>query len=226
MSTVVLVPMLGRAHRIAPLAASLAAATPEPHRLLFVVSRSDHDVRRTVDELGLDSTICPTPAGAPGDYARKINHGASVTDEPWIFLGADDLAFHPGWLTAAITAAGDRAGVIGTQDLGNARVIAGEHATHSLVARRYVDEHGTVDERGKVLHEGYPHEFVDDELVATAKARGAWVFAGDSIVEHLHPNWSKAPTDALYNQQRRRMKVGRRIFEQRRHLWEGLRSPA
>lgn len=162
--------------------------------------------------------VIDRPPG-PGDYARKMNHGVRVTTEPLLFLGADDIDFHPGWFEAACARLTPGVGVVGTNDLGNPRVISGEHATHVLVTRAYVERHGTIDEPGKVCHEGYPHEFVDDELVATAKARGAWAFAADSIVEHLHPSWGKAPTDPLYDGQRRRLVQGRRVFERRKRLW-------
>ena len=86
------------------------------------------------------------------------------------------------------------------------------------MAREYVDR-GTIDEPGKLLHEGYPHEYVDDEFVQTAKKRGAWAFAEASIVEHLHPSWGKAPRDKLYDAQRQRMNAGRVVLNRRRHLW-------
>lgn len=156
---------------------------------------------------------------APGDYARKINVAYSSTREPLLFLAADDLQFHPGWFERAAAHIDDHVGVVGTNDLGNPRVIRGEHATHCLVARSYIDEHGTIDEHRKVLHEGYHHEYVDDELVGTAKQRGAWAFAGDSIVEHLHPHWGKAPTDELYDGQEARMRASRDHYLQRRRLW-------
>jgi hypothetical protein len=60
---------------------------------------------------------------------------------------------------------------------------------------------------------------VDDELVATAKHRGAYVHAHGSIVEHLHPMAGKAPMDELYERQRSRMRFGRRLFRLREPLW-------
>lgn len=178
------------------------------------------EIRRSMAELDSVSIELLRP-NRIGDYARKINRGYLVSSEPFLFLGADDLAFRPGWLAAGLAPFADPAiGVVGTQDLApTERARSGEHATHVLVRRRYVDELGTIDEPGKILHESYPHEYVDDELVGTAKARGAWHFAGDSVVEHLHPSWGKAPTDALYRDQARRMAIGRRIFERRRPLW-------
>jgi len=217
---VVVVPVLRRPQNAGPLAESLAAATPEgAYRLLFVGSPGDVAEHEACRATGADLLVIDRPP-IGGDWARKINFAYQTTDEPALFLGADDLRFHPGWLEAVERRVADGAHVVGTNDLGNARVMAGDHATHMLVTRSYVDEHGTVDERGKVLHEGYPHEWVDDEAVATAKMRGVWAHATDSHVEHLHPNWGKAPMDSLYAAQRLRMMQGRLHFERRRHLWE------
>ena len=109
--------------------------------------------------------------------------------------------------------------MVGTQDKANQRVRRGLHATHSLVTRAYVDEHGTIDEPGKVLHEGYLHEYVDDEFVQTAKVRRAFAFEQRSVVEHLHPTVGKADWDPLYEAQTHRMKADRRVFIERQKLW-------
>lgn len=212
----ILVPMLGRPHRVEPLLTTIVATAPDA-RTLFLVSPGDHDVHRAIDAAGAERLTVDGPY--PGDYARKINAGYRATREPLLFLAADDLAFHPQWFEQATSRLGPGIGVVGTNDLGSPRVITGQHATHSLVTRAYADEFGTIDQPGAILHEGYPHEFVDDELVETAKHRGAWAFARFSHVEHLHPAWGKAPVDKLYLGQRRRMDKGRRIYQERRHLW-------
>jgi len=141
-----------------------------------------------------------------------------VTDEPLLFFGADDLHFHPGWLDAARAEFRPGIGVVGTQDLCNRRVLRGEHATHFLVTREYA-ELPLIDGGRGPLCEEYPHEFVDDELVGTARHRGAWAFAAGSVVEHLHPDAGKAPSDELYAAQAERMRRGRPIFNKRRALW-------
>jgi len=220
---VVIVPVLRRAHRVVPLVASLEAATPEPHRLVFVASATDRPMIEEVERFtGESSAAISLEVLAParvGDYARKINYVAATSSEPFLFLGADDLHFHPGWYPAARAMLVDGVGVVGTQDLApTKRSQAGEHSTHFLVAREYVGR-GTIDEPGKLLHEGYPHEWVDDEFVETAKSRQAWAFAEASVVEHLHPSWGKSPRDGLYNGQRQRMNAGRPVFIRRRHLW-------
>ncbi len=215
MDLVIIVPMLGRAHRVEPLLESIHATCQA--RVLFAVSPGDTAVHQAIDRAGAQRVT--VRRHAVGDYARKVNTGYRSTTEALIFTGADDLLFHPGWFEAATAQLTAGIGVVGTNDLGSPRVMRGEHATHSLVTRDYVERFGTIDQPGLVLHEGYIHEFVDDELVGTAKSRGAWAFAADAHVEHLHPNWGKAPTDPTYDAQRTRMRLGRSLYQRRQPLW-------
>jgi glycosyltransferase involved in cell wall biosynthesis len=214
----VLVPVLRRPHRARPLVDSVHDATVVPHRIVFLATAGDDPMIDACHETG--ELVHVIPPNRVGDYAVKVNTGLRITDEPFLFTGADDLRFHRGWDLAALELMADPAiGVVGTQDLCNGRTLRGEHATHFLVRRRYAVELGTIDERGKIFHEGYPHEWVDDELVGTAKHRAAWAFADGSVVEHLHPAVGKAPTDALYDAQRARMRQGHSRFLRRRRLW-------
>lgn len=210
----VIIPMLRRAHRVRPVHDSIRDTSDA--RIVFAVSPGDQGVIDAIGETGAE--YLTVPRARTGDYARKIQAGIDHTTEPFVFTGADDLAFHPGWFDAAVAKMTDRIGVVGTNDLSNPRVMRGDHATHFLVARWYV-ELGTIDQPGQLMHDGYLHEFVDDELVGTAKSRGAWAFAEDSIVEHLHPMAGKAPMDTLYAQQPRRMRVSRSLYRYRRRLW-------
>jgi hypothetical protein len=216
------VPVLRRPHRVQPLVKSIIAATPGAH-VFFLSDREDHEEQSAINaewtrNRGKAAGIRFTHQATGGNYAEKINHGVRHSTESLLFLGADDLDFHPGWFEAAIAKLTPGIGVVGTNDLGSPRVMAGEHATHPLVTREYATL-GTIDDPGKLLHEAYPHEFVDDEFVQTAKHRNAFVSARDSHVEHMHPSWSKAPLDDLYRAQRERMREGRPIFNARRHLW-------
>lgn len=198
--------------------ANVAENTTVPYRLLFVCSPNDTEELREIHAARADHITLDRKPG-PGDYARKVNLGYQRSTEPYIFTGADDLNFHPGWDTASLSKMVDGIGVVGTNDLGNPKVLKGEHSTHSLVARWYADQHGTIDRSGLIYHPGYPHEFVDDEFCETARYRNMWAFAEDSIVEHLHPHWGKGSSDALYAQAPRRLSQGRRIYRSRQHLW-------
>lgn len=216
----VLVPVLRRPHRVAPLMASVAEHTSVPYRLLFIASPGDTEEIAELEWQGADFIVAPFGV-APGDYPRKVNLGYRSTTEPFLFTGADDLEFHPGWDTEALAAMTDGIGVVGTKDLSNPRVTKGEHSTHSLIRRTYADTSAVADQPGAIYCEAYHHEFCDDELVATARHNRAWAFAPNSIVEHLHPDARKAPMDALYAARPARARQGQRLFKQRSHLWGG-----
>lgn len=185
--------------------------------MIFACTTGDDAEIAAVEATGSHHIAIPWERG---DYARKVNTAYRATTEPYLFMGADDLHFHPGWLSAALARLKDpHVGVVGTNDLGNPRVIRGVHSTHSLVTRAYADKYGTIDEAGKVLCELYWHEYVDDEFVETSWKRKAWAFAHESVVEHMHPSWGKGETDALYEENAVRMRVGKRLFLRRRQLW-------
>lgn len=157
-------------------------------------------------------------AVSPGTtFAQRINAGYAATEEPWVFVVGDDVVFRPGWLDHAQSAGGDKHHVIGTNDLGNPRVTSGEHATHMLIRRSYIDEVGASwDGPKNVCHEGYRHWYVDDEIVTAAKQRGVWAMALGSIVEHMHPAWGKAEGDDVYELGQSHAPEDRKLFERRR----------
>ena len=226
LSLAALIPVLDRPQLVKPLTesfhASWLAETGWRARLLFIATPGDTREIRALEDASADYIIAPFGGNARGQYAKKLNHAITLTEETWLFLGADDLAFHPGWLRAAIDvhiATGAR--VIGTNDLGNATVIRGEHATHSLVHRDYIEQ-GTIDDPSRLLCELYDHNSVDVEFVETAKMRGEFAFARDSRVEHLHRLWGKAPIDATYRKGLRNATADRRLMLSRRHLWRTL----
>lgn len=216
---VVLVPTLGRPQHIEPLLNSLYATTDRA-TVLFLTTRGDHDAVQAIKNAG--ERHINVEKRKYGDYARKINAGYAATDEPYLFLAATDLKFHDDWVENALDRMTDSVHVVGTNDLGNARVIRGEHSTHTMVTREYCDVFGTVDERKKVLCEEYFHEYVDDEFVETAKCRHAFDMAMDSVVEHVHPAWGKGKWDSSYKEVDKRLKYGYRIYNRRRKLWTRL----
>jgi glycosyltransferase involved in cell wall biosynthesis len=211
--TVVIVPMLGRADHVERLADSLAGTTDDA-RLLFVCSDNDTDVVAAVARY--DHLILPPQRR--GDYARKVNAGIAASTEPFIFLGAIDIKFHQRWLVNAKAAMGDGVGVVGTQDLCDSRTALGTNSTHSLVARWYADL-GQIDGAPGLVHEGYWHEYVDNELIAVARHRDAYAHAYGSIVEHLHWMNGKRKADGVDAMHTLRMASGLRLFVSREHLW-------
>lgn len=190
--------------------------------LLFVASPDDLSEIAELERVGAPFRIASFVRG-PGDYAKKINWGARITQSDWIFTAADDLYFHPGWLSAAIGAS-ERTGcpVVGTNDLGNKMVIRGHYATHLLIRRDYLPL-AVIDKPGDLLCELYDHNCVDTELVETAKARGAFVPATDSHVEHLHHLWGKGTSDEIYVLGTKNYSKDQQLLIKRRQLWRRLR---
>jgi hypothetical protein len=217
---VILVPMLGRPHHVDPLLATIRDSTPGC-RVLFVTTPGDVEVEAAID--ATDRERIEVKRRPIGDYARKVNAGYRHTTEPLLFTGASDLAFRSGWFEAATAELTPEIGVVGTNDDGNPLVTSGKHATHFLVTREYADACGTVDGGpGAIFAEVYPHEFVDNEMIGTAKYRGAYAMALDSHVTHLHPHWFPSiPSDEGYDAQPGRMSVGRAIYGRRCRQWGG-----
>lgn len=227
----IIIPLWQRTANIERVYRSARAATPDAN-IVFVASGLDVEVVRAATTLLRDGIDRPTEelavlivlegaaGGGPGDYAHKINVGYRNTAPlPLIFTAADDLHFWPGWYPRARAVMGEGIGVVGTNDLCNQRVINGEHSTHSLVARWYADCCAVADQPGAIYHEGYRHEYCDDELVQTAMSRSAYAHASDAIVEHLHPNVGKAEMDDVYLHGRSGSRLSRMLFRRRRRLW-------
>jgi hypothetical protein len=212
--TAVIVPVLGRPGNAAPFMASLAGSDAPLARVYAVADADDGETAQAWKEAG--ATVLTWHGPSPGTFAQKVNIGYRATSEPWLLLSGDDVRFHPGWLDQAQAAARDGASVVGTNDLHNPRVTAGDHSPHPLIRRAYVDEQGASwDGPGIVAHEGYRHWFVDDEIVAAAKQRGAWVMAIHAKVEHLHPLWGLAADDETYQLGREHVEEDKVLFGER-----------
>jgi hypothetical protein len=216
----IIVPILGRSERAQLFLSSIRVSTTVPYRVLLVLSPGDltnPDWKRT----GADYLTVPWEAG-PGDFAKKMNLGFQETDEEFVFLGASDLEFTPGWDVAALKVAEETgAGIIGTQDNCNPMVKKGRHSTHPLVRRTYAAEiGGTIDNTGEIYCELYDHQCVDNELIELAQARGQWAFAKDSVVIHHHPMYDKTSVmDATYEKALAKGRSDRALFMRRRRLW-------
>jgi glycosyltransferase involved in cell wall biosynthesis len=213
----VIVPTLGRPERVGPVTDDILAAS-KGHDVTVVFVAEAHDAV-TIEAVTQHPTAELVINTRRPSYAGAVNSALHETTEPWVFCAADDLHFHPGWLDALepLTKAFK---VLGTNDLGNPEVLAAEHATHYLVERTYALT-AVVDQPGSLLYEGYVHNYTDKELVETAKARGVFTPCLDSIVEHNHWLWNKAPLDDTYDKGRQSEPDDRRRHEARVRLWAG-----
>jgi len=219
----VLVPVLARPRNAAPLAASLAAATVTPYRLVWLCSPGDDEQIAACHEARGEVMVMAWKSDR-ADWAKKMNHAFTHTSEPWLFQAADDLRFQRGWDFHALQLGNARGvGVVGTNDLGNPSVKRGVHSTHSFFSRAYIERYGgTVDGSGIVFSEAYDHQYVDNEFVETAKSRGQFLMSKRSVVEHLHPHWGKAEMDSTYEKSMRAVDKDRALFV---HRMGSVRTP-
>jgi len=217
----VLVPVLGRPEHAEPFMASLRASTGLA-TAYAMCDEGDEGAIAAWKAAGAEVLVDQLrelrgEGDRPGTFAEKVNAGYRTTREPWLLLVGSDVRFHPGWLDHAQAAAqGDRFHVVGTNDLANPRVMAGEHATHPLIRRSYVDEIGASwDGPGVVACEQYFHWCCDDEIVTAAKQRGVWTPALASRVEHLHPYVGKGEMDEVYRLGEQHAEQDKALFKAR-----------
>ena len=226
MSIVVIVPVLGRAEKLASIAEDLRVASPEC-RLVFVCSFDrDMDIA-SADDTGADVLIADWTPG-PADFANKMLLGYQRTTEEWIFQGATDVEFQPSWAKAALRRAEETdAKVIGTNDMANPMVTRkGRHSTHTLIARDYIDDPGaTFDGPGTIFATAYDHQSVDVELIWLAQQRRVWAFARDAIVRHRHPFFDRSvPMDDTYRKGLEHGRADAELFARRKRTWERSQS--
>lgn len=207
----ILVPVLGRPHRVQPLLDSIARTTPDA-LVVFLADPLDYEELRAIRVAHTPLNVLTLSLG--GNYAHKINDGVSATTEPLIFTAADDLEFHAGWLDAA-KAKLRAAQVVGVNDL---IPRTRDHATHFLLTREYANQ-PTIDGQRGPMFEGYKHWCCDDELIGTATHRGVYDYARLSVVEHFHPYNDKAAWDSTYELGHVNRRHDKRLLRQRKRLW-------
>jgi len=206
----VLVPVIHRPQNVKPFMESLTASTGLADAV-FICDPDDIEQQEEVLKYGGKVLLCP------GTFAQKANFALPFINNPWVLLVGDDVIFHAGWFNHAVSV-GTRykADVVGTNDLANPRVMRGEHATHPLIRRQYIDEIGSSwDGPGVACHEGYNHWFIDDEIVTAAKMRRTFQSAMASQVEHRHPINGTAPDDEVYARGNARSEQDQKLFNKR-----------
>ncbi len=209
MSQVAIVIPLMRAHRIAPVVQSIQESTTD-YTIIVLATGECADACKDLPVTLIDD--------GGGTWPARINRGVRETTEPYIFTGADDLAFRPGWFEAARIAMDQipGGGLVGVNDLMN------RAGVHFLISREYVTTIGgsLTDPPGVAMHEGFRHAYCDDFARKCAQHRGRWAFADQSIVEHKHCGVGKAPHDEVYAQGESTMGEGMALFQSLNYLFE------
>jgi hypothetical protein len=149
-----------------------------------------------------------------GWFAPRTNQLFALTDEPWVFLGTDDIRFPNCWLDTMFRLKQPSWKVIAPDDGHNPA------GTNFLVERAYVlEQGGHWGTPGLVFHDGYKHNFSDSELIEVADKRGVFGRVMEVCVEQRHPLWGNADDDATYQRARAKYATDEALFERRQHLW-------
>lgn len=216
MTVAVLIPSYHRPERLTQALASLEENTAGEYTPYVIVEPDDTETF----EAALDSdAVVFVNEGRPC-YAGAINTAYHNTTEPYLFAGADDLAFHPRWLSIALEQMVPPIQVVGTNDLLNPFVAQGTHATHYLVRRGYLDVRGGLKgEPGSFMLEELSHQYTDTLFIDLARAREVFAPCLESVVEHLHFLNGKAPKDETYDRAYRDIEADEETYRNKIAEW-------
>lgn len=222
----IIIPSYGRASKIKDVVANIEHATHGPFEIYVVVEKEEYDAYGNALGGHYGPKFVVLINEHSKNYAGAINTAARWSTADFIFMGADDVTFHPGWDDEALKVMHSLPNikVVGTNDLWNEYVLEGWHSTHTLVARDYIDSPGGVvyGDPGIVLFEGYDHNYVDTEFIGTAKARAVFQPALKSVVEHRHFTNRKSELDSTYEKGYAKIQEDSALYNSRRELWWNL----
>lgn len=167
-------------------------ATTRPGQVEIVVVRDPPD-NTTRDLLGtlrrfpvIRSVLMPHRY-VDGHPQLKYQTGYEAARGEWTISGADDIAFHPGWLDALL--AHPNEGFVGLFDPHHKLTLA----TLVAVTRDYTEK-----VMGGLF--GLPYYRVwaaDREYRERAKQAGAWTVCEGAGFDHFHPALKTAPSDRI-----------------------------
>lgn len=210
----VLMPTYQRPHHLAWIAENLRQMTPASlYQLYFIIEPHDEESIRTAQAIE-DPCVSVLIINA-GSSNRALNMGCALTFEPYIYNACDDLEFTPGWAERMLKV---------FKEEPTARVVSSwdgfcvNGKSGYMLDRNYVQQFGTIDEPGKIMHE-YHHYYADEELMRTAMHRKVF-HASEVPVLHHHPALSsKYSRDATYERAESTYSDDAKTYETRRHLF-------
>lgn len=182
---------------------------------LFVVHESDIDSLNEVKRLGAKYVVDKQlPSGV-----NASNCGYWAVKTNWFVLSQDDIIFHKGWLDNALKHISKGVKVVGLYD-GYPYHLQSQHSVAWLINKNYVQRNSlSIGHKNVLFNPDYKKNYADNELNDTAKFRGVWAYASDSLAEHLHPGFNKSPMDSTYQMNENFLGDDRGLYNSRIHLW-------
>lgn len=212
----VYIPTLGRANKLQAVSDNLKDNTFNEYKLYWCVEESDKESIKAAKDTG-HAVIINT--GSP-TYSDALQCVYEQTDEEIFLWGNDDFYFLKDWDKIPLEMMKNKSiGVLGLHD-GNPNT---RYWSISLIRRKYIEEKsGVVDMPNRVLYP-YNHNYVDDELTATAISRGAWQKCMAPCIHHQHHSFKwlgDFPHDATYAKNDKKIAEDNETYHNRIHLWQ------
>lgn len=182
---------------------------------LFVVHESDIDSLNEVKRLGAKYVVDKQlPSGV-----NASNCGYWAVKTNWFVLSQDDIIFHKGWLDNALKHISKGIKVVGLYD-GYPYHLQSQHSVAWLINKNYVQRNSlSIGHKNVLFNPDYKKNYADNELNDTAKFRGVWAYASDSLAEHIHPGFNKSQMDSTYQMNEKFLGEDRGLYNSRIHLW-------
>jgi len=210
------IPTYGRPHKLQAVYDNIKTTTKGEWNLYWCVEENDRESILAAKDTGA-TVIFNTGKPCYSDALQSIYE---ATDEPIFFWGNDDFLFLDGWNVEPMKMMENSPwiGVLGVHD-GNPNT---RYSTISFIRRSYIEEQsGVVDMPNRVLYP-YHHNYVDDELTGTAKARSAWAKCELPCIHHQHHSFKwlgEFEHDATYAKNDAKFNEDSETFHSRIHLW-------
>lgn len=212
----VYIPTYGRPNKLQQVADNLKEATQGEWNLYWCCEENDPESINSALKTGAKVIINkrkPT-------YSDALQEIYEQTDEEIFLWGNDDFHFLKNWNEQPLEIMKNNKGigVLGLHD-GNPYT---KYWSISLVRRKYIEEQsGVIDIPNRVLYP-YNHNYVDDELTATAIKREVWQKCMAPCIQHQHHSFKwlgDFPHDATYAKNDKKIAEDNETYHSRVHLW-------
>jgi len=209
-------PTYGRAGKLQQVADNIKESTNSEYKLYWGVEAHDRESILAAKDTKAEVII---NTGNPS-YSDALQEIYENSDEEIFFWANDDFLFLKDWDVAPLKKLEENPQimVLGVHD-GNPNT---RYSTISFIRRKYIEEQsGVVDMPNRVLYP-YKHNYVDDELTGTAKARGVWDLCEAPCIQHQHHSFKflgDFPHDDTYAKNDKGLAEDSQTYNERTHLW-------
>lgn len=210
--TAVLIPSYRRADKLTTCLSSLSKSLSDNERDLV-------DIFVGLDKHDANSEDVAITRGAMVEWIASNGSGSVPVwnellrrhpDYQYYVAAADDLVFYPGWLGKSLGAMNVLGyGLVGFNDMNRD---GSELATHWIADRDFLIKYNG----GVIYAPWYKSQWCDPELNEIAKRAGRFTWCEDALVEHIHPNYGKSPSDATYRISESNESLDRDVYNIRR----------